>query len=182
MKKPSCFCTIFTQVSLCFALYLALNLGQPIYSNRSDSRALDLYFISVKGGFRPLKQQTQLLKLVNPSFYLIQFFCFMNICYLICLMVFKVLWGWSFWFLFVGMAYLVLICWIVVNFEWAFGSKMINKLMSTSKSFDCASLATDSQQPTLTLLVSCLLYERFHIPEIILFSLSLGEWILIVCQ
>ncbi|XP_030954813.1 uncharacterized protein LOC115977224 [Quercus lobata] len=65
MKKPSCFCTIFTQVSLCFALYLALNLGQPIYSKRSDSRALDLYFISVRGGFRPLKQQTQLLKLME---------------------------------------------------------------------------------------------------------------------
>lgn len=144
MKKPSCFCTIFTQVSLCFALYLALNLGQPIYSNRSDSRALDLYFISVRGGFRPLKQQTHLLKLVNPSFYLIQFFCFMNICYLICLMVFKDLLGRFFWFLFVGMAYLFFICWIVVNFEWAFGSKMINKLMSTSKRFDCASLATDS--------------------------------------
>ncbi|XP_050272232.1 uncharacterized protein LOC126715591 isoform X1 [Quercus robur] len=65
MKKPSCFCTIFTQLSLCFALYLALNLGQPIYSKRSDSRALDLYFISVRGGFRPLKQQTQLLKLME---------------------------------------------------------------------------------------------------------------------
>nr|POF16123.1 hypothetical protein CFP56_15614 [Quercus suber] len=65
MKKPSCFCTIFTQASLCFALYLALNLGQPIYSNRSDSRALGLYFISVKGGFRPLKQQTHLLKLME---------------------------------------------------------------------------------------------------------------------
>lgn len=62
MEKSSCLCTIFTQVSLCFALYLALNLGQPIYRNRRESRALDLYFISVRGGFRPLKQQTHLLK------------------------------------------------------------------------------------------------------------------------
>ncbi|XP_062157605.1 uncharacterized protein LOC133865250 isoform X1 [Alnus glutinosa] len=64
MEKPSWFCTIFTQVLLCFALYLALNLGQPqkaVYQNR----VLDLHFISVRGGFRPLKQQTHLLRLME---------------------------------------------------------------------------------------------------------------------
>ncbi|XP_059454262.1 uncharacterized protein LOC132184591 isoform X1 [Corylus avellana] len=64
MEKPSWFCTVLTQVFLCFAVYLALNLGQPqkaIYQNR----ALDLYFISVRGGFRPLKQQTHLLRLME---------------------------------------------------------------------------------------------------------------------
>ncbi|KAG7942597.1 hypothetical protein I3843_16G111800 [Carya illinoinensis] len=68
MEKPSWFRTIFVQVSLCFVLYLALNLGQPqkpIQRNRSGNRALDLYFISVRGGFRPLKQQTHLLKLMD---------------------------------------------------------------------------------------------------------------------
>ncbi|KAB1225991.1 hypothetical protein CJ030_MR1G018410 [Morella rubra] len=65
MEKPSWFCTIFTQLFLCFALFLALNLGQrqePIYGSRSENRGLDLYFISVRGGFRTLKQQTHLLK------------------------------------------------------------------------------------------------------------------------
>lgn len=68
MEKPSWFCTIFTQLFLCFALFLALNLGQrqePIYGSRSENRGLDLYFISVRGGFRTLKQQTHLLKQVN---------------------------------------------------------------------------------------------------------------------
>jgi hypothetical protein len=82
MEKPSWFCTVFTQVLLCFAVYLALNLGQPqkaIYQNGAH----DLYFISVRGGFRPLKQQTHLLRLVNLSFFFIAFFCFVNICDLI---------------------------------------------------------------------------------------------------
>ncbi|XP_054789850.1 uncharacterized protein LOC129295361 isoform X2 [Prosopis cineraria] len=60
-KKTSWVCTVVTQVSLCFALYIALNLGRPpkfIYGRTS----LDLYFISVKGGFRPLQQQLDLLK------------------------------------------------------------------------------------------------------------------------
>ncbi|XP_062010534.1 uncharacterized protein LOC133726913 isoform X1 [Rosa rugosa] len=56
--------TIVAQVCLCFGLYLAFQLGQPQNSvnlhRRSESR--DLYFISVRGGFRPLKQQTHLLK------------------------------------------------------------------------------------------------------------------------
>jgi hypothetical protein len=94
MEKSSCLCTIFTQVSLCFALYLALNLGQPIYRNRRESRALDLYFISVRGGFRPLKQQTHLLKQVKLSFFFIEFFFFfLNMC-ILCLVDFMV------WFLF----------------------------------------------------------------------------------
>ncbi|XP_024182603.1 uncharacterized protein LOC112187876 isoform X2 [Rosa chinensis] len=56
--------TVVAQVCLCFGLYLAFQLGQPQNSvnlhRRSESR--DLYFISVRGGFRPLKQQTHLLK------------------------------------------------------------------------------------------------------------------------
>ncbi|KAL2971434.1 hypothetical protein AAZX31_15G195800 [Glycine max] len=54
MEKTSWACTVITQVCLCFALYIALNLGQPQTS--------DLYFISVKGGFRPFTQQLHLLK------------------------------------------------------------------------------------------------------------------------
>ncbi|XP_050378188.1 uncharacterized protein LOC126795384 [Argentina anserina] len=56
--------TIVAQVSLCFGLYLAFQLCQPhnsiYYHRRRESK--DLYFISVRGGFRPLKQQTHLLK------------------------------------------------------------------------------------------------------------------------
>uniref|UniRef100_A0A5B7BKU4 Tartrate-resistant acid phosphatase type 5 n=2 Tax=Davidia involucrata TaxID=16924 RepID=A0A5B7BKU4_DAVIN len=65
MKRQSWLCTLVTQLSLCFALFLALNMGQPrkpIYHNRSGSRPIDIYFISVTGGFRPLKEQTHLLK------------------------------------------------------------------------------------------------------------------------
>ncbi|KAJ7979627.1 Calcineurin-like metallo-phosphoesterase superfamily protein [Quillaja saponaria] len=65
MEKTSWACTIITQVSLCCALYLAINLGQPqnfVYRQRNEKIPLDLYFISVTGGFRPLEQQTKLLK------------------------------------------------------------------------------------------------------------------------
>lgn len=66
MEKPSWICTLATQVSLCLALFLALNIGHLQnkygYDNKSDGRPIDLYFISVTGGFRPLNQQTYLLK------------------------------------------------------------------------------------------------------------------------
>ncbi|KAH9654473.1 calcineurin-like metallo-phosphoesterase superfamily protein [Citrus sinensis] len=68
-KRPSWVCTLITQLSLCLALYVALNLGQPqksIYQRTngisSNRKGLDFYFISVTGGFRPLEQQTLLLK------------------------------------------------------------------------------------------------------------------------
>ncbi|XVE97490.1 hypothetical protein REPUB_Repub03eG0024200 [Reevesia pubescens] len=65
-KSTSWLCTLATQLSLCFGLYIVLNLGQPqklVYND--NSTPLDLYFISVRGGFRPLKEQTHLLKLME---------------------------------------------------------------------------------------------------------------------
>lgn len=65
MEKQSWVCTLLTQLSLCFGVYLALNMGQlqkPTYLNRRENKSIDMYFISVTGGFRPLKQQTHLLK------------------------------------------------------------------------------------------------------------------------
>ncbi|XP_027338778.1 uncharacterized protein LOC113852648 [Abrus precatorius] len=66
MEKASWACTVITQLCLCFALYIALNLGQPqtlVNTNASDhGEPPHLYFISVKGGFRPLSQQFHLLK------------------------------------------------------------------------------------------------------------------------
>ncbi|KAM3012757.1 hypothetical protein FF2_025705 [Malus domestica] len=64
-KKPTWVLTLVTQVSLCFCLYLAFQLGQPrssVRHGRSERRPLDLYFISVGGGFRPPTRQTHLLK------------------------------------------------------------------------------------------------------------------------
>ncbi|KAL6331412.1 hypothetical protein AAG906_011350 [Vitis piasezkii] len=67
MGKPSWVRTVITQLSLCLAVLLAFNLGRPwekpmSHSSSGSSRPLDLYFISVRGGFRPLNQQTHLLK------------------------------------------------------------------------------------------------------------------------
>ncbi|XP_061338458.1 uncharacterized protein LOC133285267 isoform X2 [Gastrolobium bilobum] len=66
MNKVSWGCTVITQLCLCIALYIALNLGQPqtlVKRNATGhGEPLDLYFISVKGGFRPLSHQFQLLK------------------------------------------------------------------------------------------------------------------------
>lgn len=66
MEKPSWICTVVTQLSLLLSLFLAFNLGQlhdSLFSqSKSGGRPLDLYFISVTGGFRSLKQQTHLLK------------------------------------------------------------------------------------------------------------------------
>ena len=72
MGKPSWVRTVITQLSLCLAVLLAFNLGRPwekpmSHSSSGSSRPLDLYFISVRGGFRPLNQQTHLLKQVYFS-------------------------------------------------------------------------------------------------------------------
>ncbi|KAL5547435.1 hypothetical protein UlMin_002666 [Ulmus minor] len=67
MSKPRWVRTLVAQVALCIALYFAFQLGQPqkfVYNKRSESRPIDLYFISVRGGFRPVFQQTHLLKQV----------------------------------------------------------------------------------------------------------------------
>ncbi|KAJ8753105.1 hypothetical protein K2173_017644 [Erythroxylum novogranatense] len=65
-KKRPWLCTLFTQLFLCIALYIALNLGRPprfTYRNSySNGGPLDTYFISVKGGYRTLEQQSRLLK------------------------------------------------------------------------------------------------------------------------
>ncbi|RVW73612.1 hypothetical protein CK203_056960 [Vitis vinifera] len=50
----------------------AFNLGRPwekpmSQSSSGSSRPLDLYFISVRGGFRPLNQQTHLLKQMEKA-------------------------------------------------------------------------------------------------------------------
>ncbi|PPR90423.1 hypothetical protein GOBAR_AA30253 [Gossypium barbadense] len=58
--------TLGIQLSLCFALYIVLNLGQPqklVYNDNGSP--FDLYFISVRGGFRSLQEQTHLLKLMG---------------------------------------------------------------------------------------------------------------------
>nr|GMC61337.1 Calcineurin-like metallo-phosphoesterase superfamily protein, putative [Ipomoea batatas] len=53
---------MFTQVALCFALYVVLNTGQFQRSLYGDNDSADTYFISVSGGFRPLQEQIHLLK------------------------------------------------------------------------------------------------------------------------
>ncbi|KAJ4709619.1 putative Calcineurin-like metallo-phosphoesterase superfamily protein [Melia azedarach] len=65
LRKPSWVCTLIVQCSLCFALYVALNLGHPqksVNQKRNGRKSLDFNFISVTGGFRPLEQQIPLLK------------------------------------------------------------------------------------------------------------------------
>lgn len=67
MKQSSWACTIFIQLSLCLVVYVSLHLGHPFFfsTNASDNATpLDLHFISVAGGFRPLHSQTRLLRLV----------------------------------------------------------------------------------------------------------------------
>lgn len=70
MEKPSWLPTLAAQVSLFLALFIALQLGQPqklLHHDRSKNAPLDLYFISVRGGFRNFNQQSQLLKQVGFS-------------------------------------------------------------------------------------------------------------------
>lgn len=64
MEKPSWVCTLSIQIFLCLTLFLAFNFNISQFQNKSDdnSRSIDLYFITVRGGFRSLKHQTHLLK------------------------------------------------------------------------------------------------------------------------
>ncbi|XP_048133341.1 uncharacterized protein LOC115752603 isoform X2 [Rhodamnia argentea] len=72
MGKKSWLCTVFTQVCLCIALYVALNLGRSQehrdYTKsviRSSGGFLDSYFVTVRGGFRAPNEQTRLLRLLE---------------------------------------------------------------------------------------------------------------------
>ncbi|CAG7886629.1 unnamed protein product [Brassica rapa] len=68
MKKSSWGCTIFIQLSLCLIVYVSLHFGHQSLSSSNDgdnAGALDLHFISVSGGFRPLHRQTRLLRLME---------------------------------------------------------------------------------------------------------------------
>ncbi|XP_068648868.1 uncharacterized protein [Aristolochia californica] len=67
-RGPSWACTLLTQAALFIALFAAFYLG--IYfqrSNHTDIEARDLYFISVLGGHRPLRQQTHLLEQMGKA-------------------------------------------------------------------------------------------------------------------
>lgn len=86
-RKPIWICTLATQVCLFFALYIALNLGHPQTSIYRAKNSNEFYFISVSGGFRPLLQQTLLLKTVSFLSFSIAYafsFCF---CFGFCLWV-----------------------------------------------------------------------------------------------
>ncbi|KAL4571383.1 hypothetical protein LXL04_018142 [Taraxacum kok-saghyz] len=68
MEKKSWVCTVIIQVALCFALYYAINIGEPqtpTHRLRFQRHSDEIYFISVRGGFRPLKEQTRLLKQIE---------------------------------------------------------------------------------------------------------------------
>ncbi|CAI9117193.1 OLC1v1018539C1 [Oldenlandia corymbosa var. corymbosa] len=68
MKQNSWVCTLATQISLWFALYLAFKVGQPqeaFFENGGTSESIksfDFYFISVEGDFRPQNEQALLLR------------------------------------------------------------------------------------------------------------------------
>ncbi|KAL0291002.1 UNVERIFIED_CONTAM: hypothetical protein Scaly_2542000 [Sesamum calycinum] len=66
MKEKSWACTLITQLSLCIAAYIALNIGQPQKDTHGSISNVcgptDMYFISVAGGFRPLKERDLLLQ------------------------------------------------------------------------------------------------------------------------
>ncbi|XP_071724845.1 uncharacterized protein [Rutidosis leptorrhynchoides] len=68
MEKKSWVYTVIIQLALCFALYYAVNVGQPqttSYHIGIQRQLNEIYFISVQGGFRPVKQQTHLLKQIE---------------------------------------------------------------------------------------------------------------------
>ncbi|XP_075475141.1 uncharacterized protein LOC142505887 isoform X2 [Primulina tabacum] len=67
MKEKSWVCTLVTQLSLCIAVYVALNKGgrpekRSLGISAGQGRPVDVYFASVGGGFRPLEEQTLLLE------------------------------------------------------------------------------------------------------------------------
>ncbi|KAG0470793.1 hypothetical protein HPP92_016901 [Vanilla planifolia] len=66
--------TLLTQAALCLALYGAFSIGRPQErSHMSRSRglirveSLDLYFLSVRGGFWPADDQSQLLRQMGKA-------------------------------------------------------------------------------------------------------------------
>lgn len=65
MKEKSWVCTVFTQLILCIALFIALNIGESQKRSKNEGRVIDVFFVSVDGGFRPLEEQTLLLKQVR---------------------------------------------------------------------------------------------------------------------
>ncbi|KAK1420945.1 hypothetical protein QVD17_22927 [Tagetes erecta] len=68
MEQKSWVCTVSIQIALCFALYCAINMGQP-QTPGINRQPNEIYFISVRGGFRSLKQQTHLLKQIEKMMY-----------------------------------------------------------------------------------------------------------------
>ncbi|XP_076895188.1 uncharacterized protein LOC143547715 [Bidens hawaiensis] len=66
MEQKSWVCTVTIQLLLCFALYCAINIGEPTGIRLQPNQ---IYFISVRGGFRPLKLQTRLLKQIEKVMY-----------------------------------------------------------------------------------------------------------------
>ncbi|KAI3771847.1 hypothetical protein L6452_03018 [Arctium lappa] len=72
MEKKSWVCTVSIQLILCFALYCAINMNQPqtpTYRIEFQRQPIEIYFITVRGGFRPLKEQTRLLKQIEKVMY-----------------------------------------------------------------------------------------------------------------
>ncbi|CAI0394917.1 unnamed protein product [Linum tenue] len=66
MERRSWTCTLVTQLCLCVALYLAFNIGEP--QQQQPWRRLprhDLVFVTVRGGARPVRAQTHLLKQIE---------------------------------------------------------------------------------------------------------------------
>ncbi|KAI3871352.1 hypothetical protein MKX03_011410 [Papaver bracteatum] len=67
MEKRSLGCTMFIQFTLCFALFLIFNSGGSQKSANNSKKMtsrdmmLDLYFLSVRGGTRSIKEQNHLL-------------------------------------------------------------------------------------------------------------------------
>ncbi|KAI3854694.1 hypothetical protein MKW92_042597 [Papaver armeniacum] len=67
MEKRSLGCTLFIQFTLCFALFLIFNSGGTQKSTNNSKKMtsrdmmLDLFFLSVRGGTRSIKEQNHLL-------------------------------------------------------------------------------------------------------------------------
>ncbi|KAI3990680.1 hypothetical protein MKX01_022980 [Papaver californicum] len=81
MEKRSLGCTLLIQFTLCFALFLIFNIGGTRKSTNNSTNMtsrdmmLDLYFLSVRGGTRSLKEQNHLLKQMDKvaKIYKVQF-------------------------------------------------------------------------------------------------------------
>ncbi|KAG8372594.1 hypothetical protein BUALT_Bualt12G0082700 [Buddleja alternifolia] len=61
MKEKSWICTLIVQLSLCIAVYTALNTGHNLLIHEGRP-PIDMHFLTVAGGFRPLQKQTLLLQ------------------------------------------------------------------------------------------------------------------------